>query len=278
MAANTDTPTPSATAPVVIFDSGVGGLSIFQEIQKQLPGLPVVYCSDNAGFPYGSRSEEFVIQRTRYCLEQLVEQYQPQLAVIACNTASTVALPHVRNQLDIPIVGVVPAIKTAAKISKNRHIGLLATPATVEREYTLKLIADFATDCEVISVGSTELVHLAEEHLQGKSVSDQALQKIIKPFTDAFTGESNGPDTIVLGCTHFPLLHDALTSLAPEHINWIDSGNAIARRVASLIPKPAANEKAEHTAVFTGDLPVNGLVDYLQQRNFEIRALDKRTS
>ncbi len=278
MAANTGTSTPATTAPIVIFDSGVGGLSIFQEIHKQLPDLPVVYCSDNAGFPYGPRSEAFVIQRTRHCLERLVEQYQPQLAVIACNTASTVALPHVRNQLDIPIVGVVPAIKTAAKISQNRHIGLLATPATVEREYTRKLIADFAADCEVISVGSTELVHLAEEYLQGKPVSDKALQAIIKPFTDAFVEKNSGPDTIVLGCTHFPLLHDALASLAPEHINWIDSGNAIARRVASLIPAPADNEAIAHIAAFTGEIPVNGLVDYLQKRNFRIQALDTVTS
>ncbi|MGY0219623.1 glutamate racemase [Endozoicomonadaceae bacterium StTr2] len=257
----------------MIFDSGVGGLSIFNSIQARMPGLSVIYCSDNAGFPYGSRPEAFVIERTRNCLMKLVERFDPALAVVACNTASTVALPHVRSQLEIPVVGVVPAIKTAAQVSRNRHIGLLATPATVERAYTRQLIDDFASDCEVTLVGSSELVHLAEDHLQGKVVAPDALEQVIAPFVDNFE-KDNGPDTIILGCTHFPLLSKELAAVAPQHIQWVDSGDAIARRVSSLISQPETNTEPQHKAVFTGDIPVNGLVDYLQRQGFELEGLN----
>ncbi|MGI9276331.1 MAG: glutamate racemase [Endozoicomonas sp.] len=217
--------------PIVIFDSGVGGLSIYQEVKRRLPGLDVVYCSDNEGFPYGPKPESEVVDRTVHCLSRLAEQYHPSLAIIACNTASTISLPRARQTLKIPIVGVVPAIKPAGERSTNRCIGLLATPGTVEREYTHQLIRDFARDCEVISVGSSRLVQLAENHLRGVRVEPGELEEIIAPF---FAGD-RWPDSIVLGCTHFPLLKDELQAVSPVPIQWIDSGEAIARRVGSLI-------------------------------------------
>ena len=256
----------SQVRPIVIFDSGVGGLSIYQEIKQTMPELHVVYCSDTEAFPYGPKPEEEVIERTSYCLGELAKQYQPLLAVIACNTASTISLPRVRRELNFPVVGVVPAIKTASEQSSNRCIGLLATPGTIDRDYTDQLIADFADDCEVIRVGSSELVHLAEQHLRGEVVASEHLQNIVAPFFQ------NGqyPDTIVLGCTHFPLLKTLLDKVVPKPVQWVDSGAAIARRVSSLL-KDSQPLKAERDIfVHTGESEsVKALTPALKEMGFE---------
>lgn len=250
-------------SPIVIFDSGVGGLSIFDEVRQQLPWLPIVYCSDNAGFPYGSKSEAEVEERASQCLNRLQETYRPQLMVIACNTASTVALPRVRQELSVPVVGVVPAIKTAASLSKNHCIGLLATPSTVNRPYTHQLIQDFASHCEVIRVGSSELVHLAEQQLHGLPINQARLSEILSPFLD----RPQSPDHIVLGCTHFPLIKAELSLSAPDAC-WVDSGLAIARHVSRLIPQSnTAPRQTSHLAVFTQDSDaINSLMPALHAR------------
>ena len=238
--------------PIIIFDSGVGGLSIYQEVKKLLPGLTVIYCSDSAGFPYGPRPEDEVVDRTSYYLSELAARYNPSLAIIACNTASTISLPRVRQELNIPVVGVVPAIKTASESSRNRCIGLLATPGTVSREYTDRLIEDFASDCQVIRVGSSELVYMAEQHLRKEEVDLEALKNIITPFFS----EDILPDAIVLGCTHFPLLKDLLQTVVPVSVCWIDSGEAIARRVRSLLGEassPPGFESEENLFIYTGE-------------------------
>lgn len=232
--------------PIIVFDSGVGGLSIYQQIKQLLPRLPVIYCADTAGFPYGAKSETEVVQRTSSLLKQLSQHYNPALVVIACNTASTITLPTVRAQLPCPVVGVVPAIKTASLYSKNRCIGLLATPGTVRRAYTDQLIERFARDCDVIRVGSAELAQLAENHLRGLPVSQQKLRSIMMPF---FAGDKMS-DAIVLGCTHFPLLVDLLDQVIPQPVQWIDSGAAIARRVHSLL----LLQNYEFKALSQGDL------------------------
>ena len=258
--------------PIVIFDSGVGGLSIYQEIKKKLPGLPVVYCSDNEGFPYGPRPENEVVERTLHCLDKLAEQYQPSLAIIACNTASTISLPGARTLLDIPVVGVVPAIKPAGLASKKSCIGLLATPGTVKRQYTDQLIRDFANHCDVIRVGSSELVQLAEDHLRGKTVSQNQLETILMPF---FESEQQ-PDCIVLGCTHFPLLKDQLERVTPVPVQWVDSGEAIARRVKSLLELQTADDhqKADIFVYSGSRKTVEDLVPALNTIGFgEIREL-----
>ncbi len=240
---------PKQVRPIVIFDSGVGGLSIYQEIKQTMPGLDVIYCSDTAAFPYGAKSEEAVIERTSYCLGELARQYKPSLAVIACNTASTISLPRVRKELSFPVVGVVPAIKTASEHSVKRIIGLLATPGTVERDYTDQLIEDFASDCQVIRVGSGELVHLAEQYLRGQAIQPETLKAVVEPFFR--NGQS--PDAIVLGCTHFPLLKDALDAVVPESVQWLDSGAAIARRVSFLLGGDSVSEAGKDIFVYTGE-------------------------
>ena len=171
--------------PIVILDSGSGGLTVFDEISRMMPWLPVVYCADNGGFPYGPKSEQEVTERVCRLLSTLYKRYDPALVVVACNTASTIVLSAARTLLPIPIVGVVPAIKTAATLSQNRCIGLLATPGTVNRAYTDKLIQEFASDCDVIRVGSTELVFLAERVFRGEAVDTQQFEQILAPFKEA---------------------------------------------------------------------------------------------
>ncbi|WP_257265673.1 glutamate racemase [Endozoicomonas sp. ONNA2] len=250
--------------PIVIFDSGVGGLSIYQEIKQALPDAPVVYCSDTRGFPYGPKPEQEVIERTSLCLNALAEQFDPSLAVIACNTASTISLPRVRAELDFPVVGVVPAIKTASEYSKNRCIGLLATPGTIARGYTDQLIDDFAADCQVLRVGSSELVQMAEQYLRGEPVSEHSLHRILGPFL----GAEPVPDVVVLGCTHFPLLRTVLQQVSAD-IQWIDSGSAIARRVVSLLDPTGFDAKSGDLFMHTGlDDQVSALVPALQKMGF----------
>ncbi|WOG27989.1 glutamate racemase [Endozoicomonas sp. 8E] len=260
--------------PIVIFDSGVGGLSIYQKVREKLPFLSVIYCSDSEGFPYGPKPENDVVDRTLYCLTRLVANFQPALAIIACNTASTISLPRARQLLDIPIVGVVPAIKPASQTSQKRCIGLLATPGTIARDYTNRLIHEFAGDCEVIQVGSSELVHLAEQHLRGQTINPEDLKKIIEPL---FSG-NNWPDCVVLGCTHFPLVQELLDSVVPAPVTWIDSGEAIARRVASLLEEHYSHHEGpvEHRFLYTGsDKSVRSLLPALEAMNFsEITCLD----
>ena len=164
------------SAPILFFDSGVGGLSVLEPTLKLLPNAPVVYCADSAGFPYGKKSDAELASRIPALLGRLVERYHPRLAVIACNTASTIALEHVRSALDLPVVGTVPAIKPAAEISKSRVIGVLGTEATVRQPYVDDLAAKFAADCTIIRHGSPELVELAKAKLGGDRISVQAVR------------------------------------------------------------------------------------------------------
>ncbi len=240
----------SANPRILIFDSGVGGLSIFREIQKKLPFASLIYASDNAFFPYGTKGETELISRVGSVLRKIISAHPVDVIVIACNTASTLTLPHIRLSFQQPVVGVVPAIKPAAAQSKSQVIGLLATPATVARPYTHNLIREHAPTAEIISVGSSELVELAEHKLRGGEISAEQLNMILQPFfLHPRIGEM---DTLVLACTHFPLLRDELTAQFLPQVDLIDSGEAIARRVASLLESHAFIEQIpEHLAIFT---------------------------
>ncbi len=226
-------PANNALANVLVFDSGVGGLSITQEIIARLPQVNITYAADNAAFPYGIMQENNLIHRVDQILHRFQEITRADLIVVACNTASTIALPALRQRFSVPIVGVVPAIKPAAKISESKVIGLLATPGTVARQYTQNLIDEFAGDCQVITLGSRLLVEMAEQKLSGVAVCPSALREELKPLLDA--NQQQLLDTIVLACTHFPLLKKELTQCAPSIKHWVDSGEAIARRVQNLL-------------------------------------------
>ena len=217
---------------VLVFDSGVGGLSVCQSILSLCPGVRIIYVADNASFPYGTKSEEYLRHLIATVLSRQCEEHQPDILVIACNTASTLVLSDLRKVLCIPVVGVVPAIKPAAETTQTGAIGLLATSATVQRHYTDQLVVDFAAHCDVIRVGSSRLVEMAELYLRGSEVSEAELTEILAGF---FCKSLSRPvDKIVLGCTHFPLLKTQLEQCAPHPVEWIDSGSAIAKRIKGL--------------------------------------------
>ncbi|NDJ55484.1 glutamate racemase [Enterobacteriaceae bacterium 4M9] len=228
--------TPSDAKPtVLVFDSGVGGLSVYDEVRQLLPNLHYIYAFDNVAFPYGEKSEEFIVERVVDIVGAVHRQHPMAMAIIACNTASTVSLPALREKFDFPVVGVVPAIKPAARLTANGIVGLLATRATVRRPYTHELISRFATECRIEMLGSAELVEMAEAKLHGAEVPLDELRKILRPWLRM----PEPPDTVVLGCTHFPLLADELMQVLPEGTRLVDSGAAIARRTAWLLENEA---------------------------------------
>lgn len=234
--------TPSDLRPtVLVFDSGVGGLSVYDEIRRLLPDLHYIYTFDNVAFPYGEKSETFIVERVLKIVTAVQKRYPLALAVIACNTASTVSLPALRDMFDFPVVGVVPAIKPAARLTANGIVGLLATRGTVKRPYTRELIDRFANQCRIEMLGSAELVELAEAKLHGEPVSPDELRRILRPWLRM----PEPPDTVVLGCTHFPLLQEELQAVLPEGTRLVDSGAAIARRTAWLLEHEAPDAQSD---------------------------------
>ena len=243
-------------APILFFDSGVGGLSVLEPTRALMPNAPIVYAADSAGFPYGKRTEADLASRVPELLGRLVDRFHPRLAVIACNTASTIALDHSRAALDLPIVGTVPAIKPGAEISKTRVIGVLGTEATVRQPYVDDLAARFASDCILIRHGSPELVELAEAKLAGDDITVDAVKAATQPMFDA--PEGGRIDTVVLACTHFPLLGDELRAAFPN-VTYVDGGAGIARRIAYLtVEQPWPEHPEPGIAVFTA--PPNELL------------------
>ena len=216
---------------VLFFDSGVGGLSVFNAVKKFNPEICPYYVFDHECFPYGTKTDEFIIERVLKIIKKCIEETPMDVIVVACNTASTVVLPALRDYVNIPVVGVVPAIKPAARLSKNKVLGLLATPATINREYTKNLIRDFAKDCTVISVGDPDLATLAEEKLITGKTDSAKIREILTVFTSK--KEAN-PDILILGCTHYPFIQDEISSILPN-VKIIDSGEAIARRVRTIL-------------------------------------------
>ena len=224
---------------VGVFDSGFGSLSIVQAIRETLPSLDLLVGMDRKNFPYGTKTEEEVTRFLVEMIEEVLPKYPLDLMVIACNTASTVALPDIRKRYPIPIVGVVPAIKPAASITKTKRIGLLATPGTIQRAYTKELIEKFAQDCKVISIGSSRLVDMAEKKIWGVAPDLELIRQELQPF---FSEEKSQKypnqqiDTVILGSTHFPLLLPELEKALDHPVSWINPAIAIARRVKSLLP------------------------------------------
>jgi glutamate racemase len=220
---------------ILIFDSGLGGLTVHAEIVKALPGARYVYIADDAAFPYGRLTPEICAARVVHVIGHMITRFQPDIVVIACNTASTVALPALRAAFAIPFVGTVPAVKPAAALSQSRMISILGTPGTVSREYTHDLIIQHAADCRVSLVGAPNLARLAEAHLRGEAVSDADVLAEIAPCFKEKDGTRT--DAIALACTHYPLLLDVYRRVAPWEVTWVDPAPAIARRVVTLLVK-----------------------------------------
>lgn len=221
------------SGPVLIFDSGVGGLSVAHALRQHYPHAAMCYACDNAWLPYGLRDDATLAERIVLVCQAAVQACHASVLVVACNTASTLALEGLRQALTIPVIGTVPAIKPAALISTSRHIGLLATTATVNRPYTQTLIDSFASDCVVTKIAADALVTEAEAWLAGVPLNAARIQQALAPLWQA-TQQHPALDTVVLGCTHFPLLRPMLDTLAPTPLAWVDSGDAIARRVGQV--------------------------------------------
>jgi glutamate racemase len=266
----------AATRPLLVFDSGVGGLSVLRPIRALLPEAPIVYAADSAGFPYGTKSEAVIEARIPALLGRLAERFDPRLIVIACNTASTIALDAVRNALDLPIVGTVPAIKPAAERSASKRFSVLATPGTVARDYTRGLVEAYAGGCRVTLIGSRRLASLAEAELTGAPAPDEEILAEIAP---CFVADGDGrTDVIVLACTHYPLLLPRLERLAPWPVTWIDPAPAIARRVVQLVgeaPVIVGEPEDEPLALFTAGVCLQGgLRGALARRGFARLAVE----
>lgn len=222
--------------PILLLDSGVGGLTILSAVRRALPQHHFVYLADWGYFPYGGRSNEELVSRLRRIVGQCIQQYAPQLVVVACNTASTVALPALRQAWpEVPFVGVVPAVKPAAQLTRTGRIAVLATAGTVSNGYTERLCKEFAPHCQVELIAAPTLVQLAEDYM-----ADATVPIDLTALAQAIHRRAARADTCVLACTHFSILREPLMNALPQIRHWVDSSAAIARRVASLVAPPEA--------------------------------------
>lgn len=247
---------PPASSPILLFDSGLGGLSVLAALREQLPQAPIIYAADTAGLPYGEKTEAEIAARVSGLLGRMAERFQPRLITIACNTASTIALGMVRDVLHVPIVGTVPAIKPAAALTQTGTIGLLGTAATIRQQYVDDLEAEFAGGKELVRHAAPALVGAAEAHLRGESVDPRIYADAVDGLRSKARGEI---DTIVLACTHFPLVEAQLREVAGPGIRFVDGAKGIARRIVHLTQDQTFERIGDDLAVITSavdpDLP-----------------------
>ena len=256
---------------ILIFDSGLGGLTVHAEVRKARPDAAFTYLADDAVFPYGRLSPEALIERVMAVVGAEMTKNPADMIVVACNTAATLVLPHLRAAYACPVVGTVPAIKPAAAMSISRLFSVLATPGTVERDYTRDLVQTFASDCAVTLVPCATLASLAEAALRGEPVADADIADEIR--TAFVEKDGRRTDTIVLACTHYPLLLDRLKAVAPWPVAWIDPAPAIARRVVQLAGpiSERAPDAGPGRAIFTSArLPGSALEVALRERHLAV--------
>ncbi len=234
---------------ILLFDSGMGGLTVAQAVARQMPDATLIYSADNEGFPYGAWTEDQLLKRIRSVMTRLVALSNPDVVVVACNTASTIALSDLRAHFTMPFVGTVPAIKPAAIQTKSGVVGVLATPGTVKREYTQALIQNFASHCRVVLHGAPRLAEIVENKLRGGTVDLDELRREIAPAFVEIDGKRT--DVVVLGCTHYPLMAEEISRVAPWPVTYIDPSAAIARRVGDVVEETVLRHGA-HEAIAHG--------------------------
>jgi glutamate racemase len=240
--------------PILVFDSGIGGLSVLKAITERLPDGHFIYVADDAAFPYGDWEEAALRDHIVALMGELVATYRPAAVVIACNTASTLVLPTLREHFPVPFVGTVPAIKPAAEQTQTGVVAVLSTPGTMKRVYTRELIETFAQNCHVRLVGAPELARHAEARMRGEAVDRTAITAQIEPCFVAIEGRRT--DHVVLACTHYPFLTDVMADLAPWPVTWLDPAPAIARRLVSVLNGTVADGDGGSFASFTsGRMP-----------------------
>jgi glutamate racemase len=238
---------------LVVFDSGIGGLSVAAAIRAEQPHAEMIYVADDAGFPYGAWEAAALSDRVVGLIAGLIERHAPDAVVIACNTASTLVLPPLRARFAIPFVGTVPAIKPAAERTRSGVVGVLATPGTIRRDYTRGLIESFATACHVRLVGAANLAPYAEQSMRGEAVDDARILAEIAPAFVEVDGART--DVVVLACTHYPFLLPAFERVAPWPVAWIDPAPAIARRVGAVIGDRDREGTGGGSAILTSGRP-----------------------
>jgi glutamate racemase len=249
-------------APLLFFDSGIGGLSVLKAVQTALPNAPIVYAADYAAMPYGDKSEAEIAARVPALLGRLVERFRPRLVVIACNTACTIALAHVRAALDLPIIGTVPAVKPAALATRSGVFGLLGTAATVRQGYVDRMEAEFAADKLLLRYAAPELVLAAEAKMRGEANDPQIFVNAMRGLTEQKRGDEI--DIVILGCTHFPLLVDELAKAAPADIQFVDGSAGIARRIVHLTAGQSWPSSAQ-SGIFVTTGPLDAITAYLAE-------------
>jgi glutamate racemase len=235
--------------PVLVFDSGIGGLTVLREARVLMPDRPFVYVADDAAFPYGAWEEPALKTHILSLFGELLSRFHPEISVIACNTASTLVIDALRRSFPgHPFVGTVPAIKPAAERTCSGLVSVLATPGTVKRQYTRDLIHQWATKCHVRLVGSNRLAGLAEVYMRDGFVDEDAVRAEIEPCFIEQDGRHT--DIVVLACTHYPFLVNRMRKTAPWPVDWLDPAEAIARRALSLL--------ADRRTTQPQNLPSNG--------------------
>lgn len=259
---------------VLVFDSGIGGLSVLREARMWLGDQRMIYVGDDAGFPYGEWEEEALIERIVGLFDTLMSEHQPKLAIIACNTASTLIMPALRKRFDIPFVGIVPAIKPAAMRTSSGMISILATPGTIKRRYTSMLVEQFAAHRDVTLVGATRLARLSENYMQGKPVDpDILLEEIVPCFVER---DGQRTDIIALGCTHYPFLVNEMRKVAPWPVDWLDPAEAVAHRALQQLQtywpelKTSPQDKGADIAIMTSGKPTQATTRLLGSFGFEV--------
>lgn len=262
---------------ILVFDSGIGGLTVLRELRVLMPEQRFIYAVDDAAFPYGDWEAEALIARMKSVLADLIERYSPTLVVIACNTASTLILPALRDSYDIPFVGTVPAIKPAAGRTYSGQISVLATPGTVKRDYTRNLIGEFATKVNVRLVGATKLAAMAEAYMLGRPIDEKIIAgEIADCFVDQYGART---DVVVLACTHYPFLTNVFRRLAPWPVDWLDPAEAIARRAMFLANRKLGVEnnmqKLAQDTADGGEANVNSHQDLLASKVVDYNGADE---
>jgi glutamate racemase len=231
----------------LVFDSGVGGVGVAQAIRRLMPQARLTYLMDDAGFPYGNRAQADLAARlVRVLGAALARGERPDLVVVACNTASTAALDSLRASFDLPFIGCVPPVRWAARVSRSRRIGVLATPATAKGAYLRDLAARFAADCRIVIHGAAGLASLAERRFAGHRVTEAEIADEVSGFIEeAVEAEI---DAVALGCTHYAWLLPELRAGLDAQVAWLDPAEPVARqalRVAAGLTAATAPQRAD---------------------------------
>ncbi len=262
----------SEGGPVLVFDSGIGGLSVLRAIRAAMPDIRIVYVADDAAFPYGAWDEQALSDHIVALMGELIAEHSPAAVVIACNTASTLVLPPLRKRFDLPFVGTVPAVKPAAERTRSGVVAVLATPGTMKRDYTRDLIKSFGQACHVRLVGAPALAALAEARMRGEPFDRDEIAEQIAPCFEEIDGRRT--DIVVLACTHYPFLADAMAEIAPWPVTWLDPAPAIARRLMSVLDwRSVARGGESHAILTSGADPSSALIQLFARHGLRAGAV-----